>query len=448
MSTMTSTPTIDLGPAASTAEVRTAVPPATGLSPETEAAPPEDIPRRAAPAPSTTPARSLQRRSRRRARIILLIVLLLTVTAVTFALRPSPMDVETSTAGVRTLRVSVDADAVTRVRQRFTVTAPLGGLVHRLALHEGDLVRAGDTLASITTQPVHSSERDAASARVDALRAGLLQFDARLAQADLALAQATRDEARARQLNAAGAIADRDVELATLTVVNRRAELGTAQAQRRMALAELSEARSALAAAIGTQGATTVVRAPAPGRVLEIPDRSARVVVAGSPLLELGDPGALEVAADVLSADAASVRVGQPVTLRGWGGAALHGVVRLVEPSARTRVSALGVEEQRLAVVIDLPDVPPALGVGYRLDASIDVWSGRVLAVPASALLRVGETWEVFVVRNGRVQRQPMRVGHVGSGVAEVLGGLRAGDSVVVFPPDALRRGDRVRPAD
>ena len=180
--------------------------------------------------------------------------------------------------------------------------------------------------------------------------------------------------------------------------------------------------------------------------MLRVPERSARVVAAGTPLLEIGDPATLEVAADVLSSDAASIRAAQPVELRGWGGAPLRGAVRLVEPSARTRISALGVEEQRLTVVIDLLDAPATLGDGYRLDASIVVWQrDKVLAVPASALLRVGERWALYVVQGGRASRREVRVGHVGGGLAEITDGLRAGETVVVFPPDAIRDGARVK---
>jgi len=343
------------------------------------------------------------------------------------------------------MRVTVDADAVTRVRQSFTVAAPVGGLVQRLTVRAGDLVRNGDSVASITTPPLHTTERRAVQARVDAARASQLQFDAQLSQAELALAQAQHDEARARRLMEAGAIAERDLELATLTVANRRAELGTVRAQRRVALAELAEARAALDAAAGLEGATTIVRAPSAGRVLSVPQSSARVVAAGTPLLELGDPGALEVAADVLSSDAAHVRIAQAVILRGWGGTPLNGVVRVVEPSARTRISALGVEEQRLTVVIDPSPVPPTLGDGYRLDASIVVWEANVLTVPASALLREGDAWSVFAAQDGRAVRRRVTIGHVGGGLAEVTGGLKAGDRVVLFPPDVLHDGTRVR---
>jgi HlyD family secretion protein len=180
-----------------------------------------------------------------------------------------------------------------------------------------------------------------------------------------------------------------------------------------------------------------------------MPERSARVVAAGTPLLTVGDPRTLEIAADVLSSDAAAVRRGQPVLLEGWGGAPLRGVVRSIEPSARTRISALGVEEQRLTVVIDVPDAPATLGDGYRLDAGIVVWeAASALTVPAGALLRSDERWEVFAVRGDRAERVPVRIGHVGGGAAEVLDGVRRGERVVVFPPDGLRAGARVRASE
>lgn len=391
------------------------------------------------------PTTSTPRREHFKARAIVIGVLVLIASGIAYGLRPKPVTVDTAVASLGLMRVTVDADAVTRVRQSFMVAAPVGGLVQRLTVRAGDLVRAGDSIASITTSPLYTTERRAVRAQVDAARAAELQFDARLSQAELALAQARRDESRAHRLIEAGAIAERDVELAKLTVANRSAELGTVRAQRGVALAQLAEARAAFDAAVGHSEATTIVRAPGEGRVLSVPQSSARVVAAGTPLLELGDPSALEVAADVLSSDAASVRVGQTVILRGWGGTPLNGVVRVVEPSARTRISALGVEEQRLTVVIDPSPVPQSLGDGYRLDASIVVWEGRALTVPASALLRDGDAWKVFAIRNGRAVRVPLKIGHVGGGVAEVTNGLQAGDRVVIFPPDALRDGDRVR---
>lgn len=394
------------------------------------------------------PARKRAAGKPRVARVIALVLVLLIVAGVAWALRPKPVEVAMADAVRRPMQVTVESDAVTRVRSRFTVSAPVSGMVQRILLREGDVVRAGQPVALIATPPTHPTERRAAEARLDAARAAQQQATAMVAQASAAYAQAERDASRVRQLAAAGALAPRDVENASVNVTSRQTDLEAARARVRVAAADLGQARALLDAASATGSAATTVRAPGPGRILRIPEQSARVVAAGTPIVEIGDPASLEVAADVLSSDAALMRAGQRVTLTGWGGAPLHGIVRLVEPSARTRISALGVEEQRLIVVIDLVDAPAALGDGYRLDASTTVWDRpQVLAVPASALLREGTRWEVFAVRDGRARRQPVQVGHLGGGFAEVLGGLNDGERVVVFPPDNLRDGARVTPA-
>jgi HlyD family secretion protein len=379
-------------------------------------------------------------------RLIAAAVVLAIAAGVALLLRPKPIAVEVALATVGPLRATVDADAVTRVRNRFTVTAPVDGLLYRIVLAEGDAVRAGQVVARISAAPVHETDRRVALAKLDAVRAAGLQADQRLLAAMHAFAQAERDDRRARMLLAAGAVAEHDAELAALTVTTRRAELNVARAQQRVARDELAQARAAVDAMLGTAGTTLLVHAPTSGRVLGIPDRSSRVVAAGAPLLELGDEKSLEVVADVLSSDAASVRAGQRVELVGWGGAPLLGIVRLVEPSARTRISALGVEEQRLKVVIDLESAPASLADGYRLDAHIVVWEApRVLTIPAGALLRTDAAWAVYAVRDGRAARVPVRIGHLGAGAAEVLGGLTRGDSVIVFAPDALEEGARVK---
>lgn len=417
--------------------------------PLTPIALPAPAPPTAAPSASPRPLPPTPRATRaarpwvRRAIVALLALMI--VAGIAWVLRPKSLGVESAVAAPRAMRVTVDADALTRVNAHFTIAAPLSGLVRRLTLHEGDLVRAGSVVAVMSMAPTHPEERVAAAARLDAARAAERQASARSSQALATLSQAERDARRTRELTAAGALPDRDAETAALNVASRRADLDAARAQSRVAAAELVQARAALNAASPSSTETTV-RAPTSGVVLRVPERSARVVAAGTPLLEIGDPATLEVAADVLSSDAASIRAAQPVELRGWGGAPLRGTVRVVEPSARTRISALGVEEQRLTVVIDLLDAPATLGDGYRLDASIVVWqSDKVLAVPASALLRAGDRWALYVVRDGRASRRDVRVGHVGGGLAEILEGLRAGETVIVFPPDAIRDGVRVK---
>lgn len=424
--------------------------PTTGPETSTLAAPmatsAERVPVPAAPAPAPRTTTRPRNHPHRRARIVTAGVVLVLIGGIVYAMRPKPLPVDGAPVRVAPMQSTVEVDAVTRVRDRFAITAPVGGMVQRLTLREGDVVHAGQVVATIVTPPVFETERAAIVARLAAARAAQLQAESRVTQARQALAQAVRDHQRTRALLDAGGIAERDLELAALTETNRRTELGTADAQRRIADAEVTQSRAALAAATAATGASALVRAPAGGRVLGMPDRSARVVAAGAPLLTLGDPRTLEIAADVLSSDAAAVRPGQTVMLRGWGGAPLRGSVRSIEPSARTRVSALGVEEQRLTVVVDVPDPPPALGDGYKLDASIVVWeTPSATTVPAGALLRSDGGWDLFAIRNGRAERIPVRIGHVGGGVAEVLGGVRRGEQVVVFPPDALRSGMRVR---
>lgn len=417
------------------------------VAPPTPTAPPPPAP----PASGATPSRAKPAQPRRlvtRRRAIIAGILLVVAAFVWRALRPAAIGVDVADAAVGPMQVTVDADAVTRVRAHFTVAAPVAGLLERIPLAEGDSVRRGDVLAVVMAAPADPTTRRVADARLEVARAARAQAAARASQLVSALDQAEREAGRVRALAAAGALADRDVERAVLSTDGYRRDLEAARAQERLTAAELDQAVAAADAAAGARGAATAVRAPAAGRVLRIPERSARVVAPGTPIMEIGDPSALEVAADVLSSDAASVRTGQLVTLRGWGGAPLFGRVRLVEPSARTRVSALGVEEQRLTVVIDLADASHVLGDGYRLEASIAVWDAKgVLAIPASALLRAGDRWEVFVVDGDRARRRDVTIGHIGGGAAEVLGGLRAGDRVILFPSDDVKDGVRVKPA-
>ena len=411
--------------------------------PLVQAAPAGTASSHAAPPPKRTLRHLVTKR-----RAIIAGILIVIAVLVWRALRPAAVDVDLARATVGAMQVTVDADAVTRVRAHFTVATPVAGLLERIPLVEGDSVHRGDVVAIVMAAPADPTTRRVADARLDVARAARAQAGARAAQAVSALDQAEREAGRVRALAAAGALADRDVERATLTVDGYRRDLDAARAQERLTAAELEQVVAAADAATGAKGAATVVRAPATGRVLRIPERSARVVAPGMPIMEIGDPLALEIAADVLSSDAASIRPGQVVTLRGWGGAPLFGRVQLVEPSARTRLSALGVEEQRLTVVIDIPDAPAALGDGYRLEASIAVWQGsNVLTVPASALLRAGDHWQLFVAEDGRAHRRDVIIGHIGGGSAEVLKGLRAGERVIVFPSDDVEDGVRIRGA-
>ncbi|HEX6747109.1 MAG TPA: efflux RND transporter periplasmic adaptor subunit [Longimicrobium sp.] len=418
---------------------------------------PERAPLRTAPKPAATiPAPPRPggpgglRAKKLRSRVLLAFGALLLVAMGVIWTRPEPVDVEVGTISRGDLRVTVDEEGMTRVHDRFVVAAPVAGRLQRIALEEGDRVAAGDVVASIAAAPLDARTARQGDARVAAAEAAVAQARARASQAQAAHAQALREAARARTLAGAGAISESAREQAELAEATALRDWQAARAAVRTAAAELSGARAALAdASPATVGVATVteVRSPVAGRVLRVPERSERAVAPGAPLVELGDARALEVTADVLSTDAVRIRPGMPVLIEEWGGGpALRGRVRTVSPAAFTKVSALGVEEQRVRVFADLDAAPAALGDGYRVEARIVVWEGRdVVKVPVSALFRTGGEWSVFVLDARRARLRSVRIGQRGEAEAEVAGGLRPGERVVLYPSDKVKDGVKVR---
>ena len=367
------------------------------------------------------------------------------------AMRDRPLEVDTSTVRRGTLQVAVAAEGKTRVRDRYVLAAPVAGRLRRIDWAEGAHVRAGQVVARIAPMPLDAQAVRQAEARVESARSLERDADARVRQARATLAQERRTADRIARLVGAGALADRDGEEAALTVRLREEDLAAAEARQRAAAADVEQARAALTAVGGgAPNAIVAMRAPADGCVLRIPERSERVVVAGTPIVELGDPGALELVVDVLSSDAARVRPGAVVLVERWGDdeERLTGRVRTIEPAAFTRLSALGIEEQRVNVVIDLPRWPAELSDGYRVEARIVVWQqDGTTIVPVSALFRHESDWAVFVVRGGRSELRRVRIGERGEGGAQVVDGLSVGDQVVLFPADQLAAGRRVTQA-
>lgn len=362
-------------------------------------------------------------------------------------LRPESVDVETDVARREPLRVTVDAEGRTRVRDRYVVTAPVTGLVRRLALTEGSPVRTGEVVAAMAPPPLDATLYRQASARVTATRSLQREAELRLAQARLAHEDAGRALVRAERLAAAGALAARDREQAELARRVAEDDVRAAEARVRAAGAEVASAQAVLAPGDERGAAWTPVRSPVTGRVLRLPEQSERVVAAGTPILELGNAGALEVVVDILSADAVRVQPGAAVELHDWGGdAPLRARVRSVEPSAFTRVSALGVEEQRVDVVIDLVEPAPTLGDGFRVEVRIVTWEdSSALVVPASALVREERGWSVFTVEDGRARRRQVEIGQRGSATVQVRRGIEPGERVLLFPSDVIADGVRVR---
>jgi HlyD family secretion protein len=377
--------------------------------------------------------------------------------AVPLLMRPNPIEVDASAVTIGPLDATVDADGKTRVRDRYVVVAPVAGRVERIVLVEGSVVRAGQIVATLRPLPLDSSMVAQVRARIEAADALVVQAGAQSRMASADLVQRRRELWRAQRLAEVGGVAPRVVEESQLAQSQAEETLRSASERARAAEADAKQARAMLAGQIDVPGMTVVVRAPAPGRVLRVPERSERVVAAGAPLIELGDPRSLEIVVDVLSSDGALIHPGDRVRLAEWTSSdseheALDGHVREIEPSGYTKISALGVEEQRVNVIVDPDRVPESIGDGFRVEASIVVWSTpSAMSVPRSALVQSTPaaagtgTWSAFVVRDDRLEVRSVRLGHLGGAQAEVVAGLKAGDTVVVFPSDQVKAGARVR---
>ena len=383
-------------------------------------------------------------------RAIWLVAVIAVAVGVALVIRPSPVPIELATISRGPLQVTVDEEGMTRVRDRYTVAAPFAGQLSRITLKEGDLVGKGQVVARLDPAPLDPRAREQAEARLHSAEDAKRVADAALHQARDNYDQAVRDQSRADSLAAQGLLSPQDLERARLQETNRLREIEAADYKAQAAQHDVEQARAALLAVTGPgPGGRTAIdlKAPVAGRVLRVVEPDVRVVPAGAPVLELGDPGRLEVVSDLLSSDAVKVAPGDTMLVEEWGGGkTLRARVRVVEPSGFTKVSALGVEEQRVNVVGDFIDPPTPLGDRYRVQVRVVVWqTPDVLLVPGSALFRRGTEWQVFVVSNGRAHRRTVEIGHRGAEATEVVKGLAPGDQVIRFPTDRIDEGVRVK---
>ncbi len=374
------------------------------------------------------------------------------VGSIAYAVRPKPLDVEVATAEQKTLVVTVDEDGKARVKDRFVVSAPLTANLARIELHVGDAVTPGTVLARLVPIPsplLDQRSRSQAEAQVAVASAANHQAQAQIDRAKAAVELSHGEAERTRTLFANGTVTRSALDRAELDERGRNAELASAQFAAKVATHQLREAQAALGRYDAAKPSETwTVTSPIEGQVLSILQKSEGVVQAGAPLLELGDPKALEIVADVLTRDAVAVNPSAHAEILDWGGPPLEARVRLVEPSGFTRMSALGVEEQRVNVVLDLlsPFTTWAkLGDGYRTSVRIETFRAEnVLAVPQSALFRNNRSWATYVVRQGTVALQPVEVGHRDKSHAEIVTGLQVGDQVIVHPSAKVAPGVEV----
>lgn len=362
---------------------------------------------------------------------------------------PGPIPVEVTKVRIGPLQVTVDEDGETRAHDRFIVSAPVAGRLARIELHEGDPIARDQAVAELWPLPLSGREREEQLARISATEAQLREASERIHQARASYEQARRERARMEKLAAGGFVAQQEAEQARLAESTSANELDAARFRERSVEADLKAARAALLALDTSRGsgARVIVRSPIAGKVLRIPEKSERVVAAGTTLITVGDPNRIEIVVDLLSTDAVKVKAGMPVLLEGWGGdRPLRARVRVVEPYGFTKVSALGVEEQRVNVIADFVEATESLGDGYRVEAKIIIWSSdRVLKVPVSALFRQGEDWTLFAVEGGRARRRTIQLGRRGALEAEITKGLTSGEIVIRHPSNDLTEGARVK---
>lgn len=359
-------------------------------------------------------------------------------------LRPAPLPVDAGMVSRGPLQVTLDAEGITRVVDRFTVAAPVSGRLLRSRLEEGDPVHTGMELASIVPPELNAREYGEASALAASARAALGEAEANSRQVAVNLAQARLRSVRYNNLYREGAVSKESWEQArdAAEVLDRSRQAATSAVAAANYQYEAARAKFDLTLSSKPVG----VIAPAEGRVLRIYEKSERTVPAGTPLFDIGDPGTLEIVIDVLSSDAVAVRPGQMVMIEGWGGeGVLQARVFRIEPAAFTKVSALGIEEKRVNIVARLDRPEPRLGDNFRVQASIVLQSAtRVLRVPVGSLYRSGDGWKLFVIDGGRVVERKVRIGMRGVFDAEVLGGLKDGEMVVLHPANELKEGMRV----
>ena len=368
---------------------------------------------------------------------------------IAFAFRPKPLHVETANVVRGPLQVTIDEDGETRAHDRYTLAAPVAGQLSRIELHEGDRVGPTTPLATIAPLPLDPRETADSLARIQSAEALSREAQQQVARRVTDHEQTQRDLDRSKALAKKGIIPLQTLEQAQNAEATAAKEWEAAISRAQAAAAEVKRAQASLVSLEsrrGEAGTATIVRPPVPGRILRILERSDRVVSAGTPLIVLSNPNRIEIVVDVLSADAVKIRPGAPVWIENWGGATpLRGKVRLVEPYGFTKVSALGIEEQRVNVIIDFVDSPDGLGDGYRVDARIVIWeSPGVIKAPVSALFRAGEGWSVFTLQNGRAVQHLVEVGHRNGLEAEITKGLDVGEAVIRHPSSELKEGTSV----
>ena len=385
--------------------------------------------------------------------IALLVAALIVVALLVYGFWPNPLSVQTAEVTRGDLQVMIEEEGTTEVKDRYVVSAPVGGTLQRLQAQPGDAVEAGDTLAvmSAPSAPLLDGRaRAEAEAHLTGAEAAVENAERQADAAEAVATQAREERARVERLHEQGSATRQQLERAVAEALQAEAQEAAARARIATARADVRAARATLQGEAGYGTAASLVRAPVAGHVLTVHRESEGPIQPGEPLMEVGDTETLNVQADVLSQDALRIRPGTPVLIDQWGGPdTLRATVERVDPDGHTDISALGVEEQRVTVHARLDTRPHDdlhLGSGFRVFACFIVWEGSdVLQVPTSALFRTDDGWAVFVITNGRAERRTVEIGERSGLRAEVRSGLDEGDTVIAHPGNEVDDGARVQ---
>lgn len=363
--------------------------------------------------------------------------------------RPDTFEVESIKVARGPLRVTIDEQGFTRIRTHTEIAAPITGRIAESMVAVGDAVSAGMTVARISPAPLDPRTRAEAAAAILAARSIRNEADSRVVQARLALDEARRDRSRAEQLSAAGAIAARELEQAVTQEQLRSRELDAAKAHARATMEEEQRARSALMGAdVSGSGSRAFVdvRSPMKGVVLRLFEEHQRVIPAGTPIMEIGNLAGIELVVDVLTRDAASIPKNALMIVQTADKPEWRARVQRIEPAAFTKVSPLGIEEQRVNVIGRFIQLPVGIGDKFEAEVSIVLWEKPdVLLVPSTSLVPMGTGWSVFVIENKKVHVRSVTIRHRGSREVEILSGVKEGEAIVMHPDDRLSDGVRVK---
>ncbi len=372
--------------------------------------------------------------------------LLSIIMLITWLLTPSPLRLQLVRAEKGRLSVSIDNEGIVRVRDAYVVASPIAATIERIMLRTGDTVTRGDVIAWLLPLSIDLQSRDQTLARLQAAQARWSEATLQQREAEILHNLAKHELERQKALVQDRFISAQALEQLIVRESSARAAVSSAQARTQVAQAAVTEARAAVNTFARAAERKTPVLAPASGRVLSVTQQSERTIAAGTPLITIGDPMQMEAVVDVLSVDAIKIQPGMRMLLKDWGGdTSLEASVRLVEPVAFTKISALGIEEQRVNVIADPVGSRWPLGDGYRIQARILLWQqDAVLKLPGSSVFRVGNEWRVFVAENKRAKERTVTIGQRNRDDVQIINGVREGEEVIRFPSRQVSEGARI----